>query len=259
MQGAYQGFFDRCIQADWVHADDVDDTWALLYLPFPVMLSQETADRLRDWVARGGTLVAEGCLGYWDERGRVGTVQPNLGLDEVFGARESDVEFTPDLLGELSCTVDGQPVRGGLFMQGYAPTTGTAVGWYADGRVAAVDHVYGEGRTRLVGTMAGYGVATHPQDRRSAFFADVLRWAGVAPHVRSSEPRVRARLHDGAGGTTLWVANPERRALPVRLALSASWGPFSRCRSLWGAEAEVEGRVVTLTAGARDVAVIALG
>ena len=258
MQGAYQGFFDRNIQADWVHVDDVDDTWSLLYLPFPVMLSRETADRLRDWVARGGTLVAEGCPGYFGDRGHVGTVQPNLGLDEVFGARESDVEFTPDLLGELTFTVDGQLVRGGLFMQGYAPTTGTAVGWYADGRVAAVDHVYGEGRTRLVGTMAGYGYATHPDVRTPAFFADVLRWAKVAPHVRCSEPRVKARLHDGAGGTYLWVANPERRALPVQLELSAAWGPFSRCCSLWGTQAQVNGRVVTLTAGARDVAVLVL-
>ena len=34
MEGAYQGFFDNNIQADWVHIDDIDQ-YDLLYLPFP--------------------------------------------------------------------------------------------------------------------------------------------------------------------------------------------------------------------------------
>src|SRR5689334_20803216 len=55
-RGAYRGFFENNIQADWVpliHLEEYD----LLYLPFPVMLKQGTADRLREWVAAGGTLV----------------------------------------------------------------------------------------------------------------------------------------------------------------------------------------------------------
>ena len=102
------------------------------------------------------------------------------------------------------------------------------------------------------------GKASEADDRSPAFYADVLAWAGVAQHVACSEPRVKARLHAGKGGTYLWVANPKRQPLPVRLELSAEWGPFSSCRSLWGAKARVDGRTVELTAGARDVAVIAL-
>ena len=87
------------------HIDEYDT----LYLPFPVMLTQATADKLRAWVAAGGTLVAEGCPGYCGDRAHVGTVQPNLGLDEVFGARESYVEFTPDLLGDLDVQLQRHP------------------------------------------------------------------------------------------------------------------------------------------------------
>jgi beta-galactosidase len=257
MQGTYQGFFDRNIQADWVRIDDIDE-YDTLYLPYPVMLHQATADKLIAWVENGGTLVAEGCPAYWGDGAHVGTVQPNLGLDALFGARESYVEFTPDLFGDLEFNLSGIPVRGGVFMQAYEPTTGTPVGWYDDGRVAAVDHTYGKGKTRLLGTMAGYGYATHPDDRSPAFYAGLLDWAGGTQHVVCSEPRVKARLHDGPGGTYLWVANPVRQPLPVRLELSPAWGPFSACRSLWGAEATVDGRTVALTAGARDVAVIAL-
>jgi beta-galactosidase len=257
MQGTYQGFFDRNVQADWVRIDDIAE-YDTLYLPYPVMLKQSTADKLVRWVEAGGALVVEGCPAYWGDGAHVGTVQPNLGLDALFGARESYVEFTPDILGELQFNLSGTPVRGGIFMQAYEPTTGTPVGWYADGRVAAVEHSYGQGKTLLLGTMAGYGYATHPDDRSSALYGDVLAWAGKTQHVTCSEPRVKARLHAGAGGVYLWVANPKRQPLPVRLEISGAWGPFSACRTLWGAPASVDGNNVTLTAGARDVSVIAL-
>jgi beta-galactosidase len=267
MQGVYQGFFDLNIQADWVHIDDVrvNDTrvknaraYDTLYLPFPVMLNQATADKLRAWVEAGGTLIAEGCPGYFGDRAHVGPTQPNLGLDELFGARERYVEFVPDLLGDLVFNLSGIPVRGGIFLQAYEPTTGTAVGWYEDGRVAAVENECGKGKTRLVGTMAGAGYAAHPNDRSPAFFADVFAWAGKTQDVVTSEPKIQARLHNGKGGTYLWVANPVRQPLPVRVRLSERWGPFSACRSLWGAQATVQGRTIELTAGARDVAVLEL-
>src|SRR5262249_35247671 len=85
-RGAYQGFFDNNIQADWVRVDHIDE-YDFLYLPFPVMLSEETARKLRAWVQAGGTLVSEGCPAYFGDRGRAGARQPNLGLGELFGAR----------------------------------------------------------------------------------------------------------------------------------------------------------------------------
>jgi beta-galactosidase len=188
----------------------------------------------------------------------MGFRQPGLGLDELFGARESYVEFTPDLLADLKLAVAGARARGGVFLQAYEPTTGRVVGTYDDGRAAAVDNAYGAGRTRLVGTMCGYGYGKHPDDRSPQLFADALAFAGKQQHVRSSEPRVKARLHAGTGGTYLWVANPARKPLPVRLELGGAWGPFKKSAGLWGAEAKVDGRSVALTAGARDVAVIAL-
>jgi hypothetical protein len=44
----------------------------------------------------------------------------------------------------------------------------------------------------------------------------------------------------------------------VRVRLSDAWGPFTSCRTLWGAEAIVDGRTIELVAGARDVAVLEL-
>jgi beta-galactosidase len=257
MQGTYQGFWELNVQSDWVHIDDIE-AYEVLYLPFPAMLSQATADRLRSWVQAGGTLISEGCPGYFGDGGHVGTVQPNLGLDELFGCRETYVEFTPDLLTDLRFRLGETPAWGGIFLQCYAPTTGDPVGWLDDGRVVAVEHRFGQGRTLLMGTMAGAGYAAHEGDRSPALFAELLAWAGVERHVWCSDPRVKARLHDGEGGAYLWVANPTRRDLPVQVRLSGRWRGLGPVGSLWGAEAERVGDTVRLQAGARDVAVIRL-
>ncbi len=262
VQGAYRGFFDNNIQADWVHIADIAG-YDLLYLPVPVMLSQETAAQLRAWVEKGGVLISEGCPAYFGDRGHVGVVQPNYGLDEMFGARESYVEFTPDLLGDLRLTVKDQPAYGGIFLQAYQPTRGTPVGWYADGQVAAVENRFGLGRTLLIGTMTGSGHFSHPGSASvpgpgAPFFAGLLAFGGQPQHVRSSDARITARLHDGPGGMHLWVANSTRSPLPVRLELSPAWGPFSTPRTLWGAPAAGTGSNLELTAPARDVTIIAL-
>jgi beta-galactosidase len=112
LEGAYQAFFDSNIQADYVSIDDIGE-YPVIYLAYPEMLRKATADNLRDYVAKGGRLISEGTPGYFGDGGTAGTVQPNLGLDQLFGARETYVQFTPDLLDKLTLTVRGKQIGGG--------------------------------------------------------------------------------------------------------------------------------------------------
>jgi len=256
INGAYRGFFAHHIQPDLVHIDDID-RYALLYLPYPLGLTPATVERLCAWVERGGYLVSEGLPGYFDARGHVSPTQPPRPLKALFGARESYVEFTPDLLGDLTLNLGDTPVRGGLFLQAYAPTTGQAVGWYADGRVAAVDNRYGQGHTRLIGTMPGAGVTAHP-DEPAPFFRDLLTWAGVEPRLTYSDPRLQARLHSGEGGTWLWVINPTRESIEARITLGPAWRHMRPGRAAWGEPASWQEGEIVLTVGARDACIIAL-
>lgn len=258
-RGAYRGFFDNGIQADWVHIDDIAG-YDLLYLPHPVMLPQAAADALARWVAAGGRLVAEGCPGYFDDRGRVGTRQPNLGLDRLFGAVQEEVEFVPDLLADESITFDGAgSARCGLYRQTLRAEGGTATGWYADGGVVVVDHAAGAGRTRLLGTSIGYGYTTAADDATRRAFADLLAWAGTEPHIRTTDSRLQTRLHDGAGGTALWATNADHVAIAATLSLSPRWGPFERAEVLWGETgAAVRGREIALNVPPRDALVVQL-
>ncbi len=84
--------------------------YKIVYLPYPVMLKKETVDKLKAYVEQGGTLISEGLPAYFGDHGHAGATQPNYGLDEVFGAKERYVEFTPDLLEKLTLKVNGQEI-----------------------------------------------------------------------------------------------------------------------------------------------------
>ena len=255
-QGAYQAFFDSNIQADFVSIDDIGE-YPLIYLPYPEMLKQSTADKLRDYVAKGGRLVSEGCPGYFGDGGHVGTVQPNLGLDKLFGARETYVQFTPDLLGKLTLMVKGREIGGDYFLQEYDPTGGKAVGQYANGHTAAIENSFGSGRTLLIGTFPGGAYFRSHAPATREFFADLLTWAGLQPKVQSSDPKVKARLHEGAGGTYLWAVNPTRTARTVKISLPSA---FQRAVELWqeSSQPTVAGNQVSTTIADRSAAVISL-
>ena len=257
-RGAYTAFFDSNIQPDWVHIDHISE-YPLVYLPYPVMLSEASARKLRQYVEGGGLLISEGCPGYFGDRGHAGPKQPNLGLDELFGAREADVDFTPDLLEKLSFKWGSHVMRGRLYKQVYTPAKGYNVGAYEGGGVAAVENFFGKGRTLLIGTFPGAAYFRYPDARGRDAFRGFLEWAGRAQQAAVSNPGVIARLHTGSGGTYLWVLNPARGAKDVAVTLQQ--GPFRSVRLLWGEEAEkpsVDGKTVHVHVGQRDAAVLRL-
>lgn len=258
LEGAYRGFFDNNIQADWLRLEQLDE-YDLVYLPFPLMLKEATAERLKTWVNDGGILIAEGCPAYFGDNGHVGEVQPNFGLDEVFGATESYVEFTPDLLEDLVLSVNGQFVRGGLHLQAYARTTGTVVGTYRDGRTAAVSNVFGQGKTLLVGTCPGYGHGQHPEHGCREYFRWLLSWGEKTPHVQVSEPRLTARLQEGIGGLSLWITNPTHTSLQAHVNIAHSFGSLNRAVAAWGSDAmTISENTFSVEVGARDALVLEL-
>jgi beta-galactosidase len=123
MTGAWQGFFDNNIQADFVHIDDIDSTRAL-YFPYPVSLTRKHVEKLKNWIKQGGILIAEACPGYIGDNLEAGMVQPNNGLDELFGVKEKRVEFMPDILTDIIFDIFEINVGGEGFLQTYECTTG---------------------------------------------------------------------------------------------------------------------------------------
>ncbi|MEO8658208.1 MAG: alpha-amylase family protein [Bryobacteraceae bacterium] len=254
-RGAYQAFFDNNIQADLVHIDDIQE-YPLVYLPYPLHLKPETVRKLTAFVQNGGKLVSEGLPAYFGEGGKAGTVQPNLGLDKLFGARESYVEFTPDLLEDYSMTLRGQTVPSRYFIQEYDLAGGRTVGVHKNGHPGAVENSSGKGHTLLIGGFPGGGYFKHPTAAARAFFAGLLEWAAIPRLLTVSDPLIKARLHRGSGGTVLYVVNPSREERSVTVELPEA---FQSAKDVWQATpVRVAGKQLTLNIGDRNIAVVRL-
>jgi beta-galactosidase len=259
VRGAYQAFFDSNIQPDFVSIDDIG-SYRLIYLAYPVMLKSESVAKLRRYVEEGGTLVSEGLPAYFGDHGHVGTVQPNYGLDEVFGARQSYVEFCPDISDGLMFDVNGNQIYGRYFRQEYDLRGGEALGHYSNGHVAAVRHKFGKGRALLMGSFPGAGYYLHHSPATKDFLASLLKMTGITPGLRTDDSIVQARLHQGPGGTYLWITNPTRSARTVRVSLAVDIGKFTSAEDLWGKQkVEFDRRQVTVNVPPRDAAVVAFG
>ncbi|MDF2958661.1 MAG: putative beta-galactosidase [Paenibacillus sp.] len=259
MWGAYQGFFDQNVQADWVHIDDIFK-YRVLYWPYPIMLAPEHAESLSRWVENGGTLISEGCPAYFGARGSVGTRQPNYGLDTVFGAVEEQVEFMPDIADGITFGFDGGKVLGGGFRQSYKTTEGRALGQYGDGSTAVVEHSYGKGKTLLIGTFPSIGYYHTHRAANLAFFSHVTGWAGITPHVRLSSAGLQARISRNSDGALfLWIINPGRDSSSTEIELSEQFGTWKAGRVFWGEASFVqEGAVLSVSVPGRDALVMGL-
>lgn len=257
MWGAYRGFFDNGVQADWVHIDDIDQ-YDALYFAYPIMLTEDQAKRLAAWVEKGGRLVAEACPAYFGDRGHVGTVQPNYGLDRVFGAREADVEFMPDIGDRIQFSLGGKPVDGGGYLQSYTLAGGAAHGDFADGRLAVVANGFGRGRTLLVGTHPSVAYYRTSSAANRAYFASVFKWLGNPKHVSLSNGAVQGRLQQGEDGLYLWLVNPTRQTQKTSFALAEVYGPVKPVASLWPEKAPAPAGP-TITVPARDAVILQLG
>ena len=119
-----------------------------------------------------------------------------------------------------------------------------------------MEHTSGKGKTLLIGTFPGGGYFLHHAPATREFFAGLLDWAGVAQQVRSSDPQVKARLHNGPGGAYAWVVNPTRVKRDVKISLPSS---FHKATELWQkSTVTVDGNTLTATVEDRNVAVIRL-
>jgi beta-galactosidase len=128
--------------------------------------------------------------------------------------------------------------------------------------VAVVDHEFGEGRTRLIGTMPGIGYRNHEDDGTRGFFEGLLDWAGIRPVVRPDDERLTARLHLGEHADFLWLINSSRDDVESTVRFSGERTFTKDLRVLWGSPDQVdisEADATRVRVNARDGLVIRIG
>lgn len=222
MIGAYRALYERNIQVDFVHVDDIVGgaaaKYKAVYFPYPVMMSGAVAAALKEYVRNGGTLIAEARPAWNDERGFANAIIPGAGLNEVFGCREA-VLFTADpivlklaadLPGDLR-DLAGRDVPGATYAETFTLAPGArALATLPTGEPAAVLNHFGKGTAILIGSFVG-----------SAFDADPLKNATAGALIRAlvtaSGVRPRVAITGGAGVVEARLLESDRAVLLIAI------------------------------------------
>ncbi len=228
--GYYRVFAENNIPVDFIHRQDLESEdlsqYKLVLLPWSMMLTEEAASGVKNFIEEGGYVVGEARTAWNDERGYAGEEIPGMGLSEVFGVRENDVWMREDEDIPLSITDTDHPVTqnletgntltGALFGKSVTQRDDSQSKVLAQldktGDPAVVTNQFGEGEALMVGTFLG--MANHPDQKEynNDFILGLAGWAGInrpvqTSHDGRSEEPVAARLHENEEGKLLFLIN----------------------------------------------------
>jgi beta-galactosidase len=195
----YRALWDQGIGVDFIPPDGDLSRFSLLVVPTLYLTSAQTAERVRQFVRDGGTLLVTYWSGIVDENDHVWLGGYPGAFRDVLGVRSE--EFFPLREGEQVALDDGATADQWtelLHLDG-----AEAVSSYADGPLAGVPavtrHAYGKGTAWYVATRLD-------ADAIAALTARVVAEAGVAP-VTETVPGVEVVRRRSHAASYLFVLN----------------------------------------------------
>src|SRR6056297_908445 len=225
--GYYRVFAENNIPVDFIHRRDFESEdlsqYKLVILPWSMMLTQEAADGVKNYVENGGFAVVEARTGWNDERGYSSDVIPGMGLSEVFGVREKEVwmreEHLPMTVTQNSIFSDEEAVAslsgflyGTTFDVLNEDDTSIIANFDQTGDPIVVHHTYGRGQTVAIGSFLG--MANHPNqtEENNRFILELTELAGVEKPVFTSldgqlQDPVAVQLQKNSEGYLLFAIN----------------------------------------------------
>jgi len=270
--GVYRALFPTNVPLDFVHADELTArslaAYRLVVLPYPLMLRAAAAAELGEYVRAGGALVVEARAGWNDENGRAAATIPGLGLAEVVGARETDVQTVAKGAASLRAEAGfpglrpGEAVPGRWYEEALEPSSEAArvVARFASGAPAAVASAYGRGRTLMLGSYVSAGFVSQPEETTRRFYAGLLEWAGVAQPVGVSGDPLEVRLVESGRDHLVFVFNhaaaPATATLRLRVPLAGRSVQDLASGDVVSVTALADGFEWRATLGALDVRVL---
>ena len=214
--GYHRMFFERNVPVDFPSARELTPAslsrYKLVIVPYPLLLTQQMADALREYVRQGGRMFVEARPGWVDEQGHAQPVQPGFGWDQMTGVREH--QLLP--AKTLDIRWGDAKFAGMSFEEQLMPMEAAAkpVATFADGSPAAFEHAYGKGSVIILGSFAGEPnsvspVANHP-------LADILlKWANISRPQLTSTAFVELRRMTSPSGELIFLFNHGVKAARV--------------------------------------------
>jgi beta-galactosidase len=240
--GYYQTFANHNVPVDFIHRQHLEkqdlSQYKLLIVPYPVMFTEKAASGLREFVRKGGYVLAEARLAWNDDRGYASGIIPGLGLHEVFGVRENEIRMRENAsltLTDLSHPAltgfkMGETLKGSLYTESLKPLGSGSVEILAAtemGQPVIVSTHYGNGEAMLAGSYLGMANFPDVEPNNDKFFINLLHWAKIErPFTTSLDGRisnqVEVRLQENNNGYLVFVINFSDTSEAIDISLKIS-------------------------------------
>jgi beta-galactosidase len=213
--GYHRMFFERNIPLDVLSSRELEQDdlghYKLVIVPYPLMLTDEEARQLKDYVSQGGHMFVEARPGWVDERGHAEPMVPGFGWDKLLGVREKQVLPAK----QVKVNWGGAQFSGMKFQEEFLTEDDSAKAIAYSGRSpVAYEHDYGKGKAIIFGSFAGQHNYEHPVTMHP--LAGILtKWAGIsAPQLRAPA-LVELRQMYGPNGRFVFLFNHGDRPASV--------------------------------------------
>lgn len=242
VRGWHRLLWDLGIPVDFVEASQLGEEYVqgykALVVPFPLSMADAVAQRLVDYVRRGGSLICEAAPGRLDEHAFARRGEMSPALADLFGVRQRSFAMVSEPRGEARWSpvprtwgeyldaamlegvgeLAGRRVRANVYIQTFELAGGQPCLRYGDQVSGSVRRV-GNGQAWLLGTYVGHNGTAYQDEETRAFVETLLRCCGVQP-TRVGKLLLRRRA---AGGKEAWVlTNPTSERVTERINL-AGW------------------------------------
>ena len=156
MSGYHRVFWEENIPIDVLHEEFSDnlDKYKLIILSCATALSPEFAEKLKEYIRNGGTIISEPSFGMFDKTFKLSYTVPGIGFDKIFGCNEDDMRTCKTLT--LTDGKSSFEITGNRYIETFRNVTGKALYSYEDGSPAIISNSYGKGTAIISGINLGF-------------------------------------------------------------------------------------------------------
>jgi len=214
--GYHRMFFERNLPVDVLSsrelAQDGLQQYKLVIVPYPLMLTDEEARILKDYVSNGGHLFVEARPGWVDERGHAEPKVPGFGWDEMLGVREKQVIPGKEFEVKWGST----QFKGMKFQEQFEVEEKSAhpQAFADDGTPIAYENRFHKGSAMIFGSFAGQENYEHPVEMHP-LAAILARWAVLSEPKLHAPAKLELRQMDAPKGRLVFFFNHGDKAAPV--------------------------------------------
>ena len=214
--GYHRMFFERNIPVDVLSsrelAKDNLPHYKLVIVPYPLMMTADEADVLKNYVSGGGHLFVEARPGWVDERGHAEPKVPGFGWDEMLGVREK--QLLPGKEFEVKWGDAHFKATGFQEQFEVESESAQAVAFATDGTPIAYQNRYKKGSAILFGSFAGQENYEHPAEKHP--LASILTdWARLSVPRLTAPPLVELREMESSNGRFVFLFNHSNKDASV--------------------------------------------